>query len=334
MNNSFKRFLVTGGAGFIGSSFIRVGMEKIPFCERIVNLDNLSYAADLRNLDAVKEDPRYVFVKGDIRDQALVEKICIEEKIDAIVHFAAETHVDRSIETPLAFYETNVGGTIALLEVLRRHPHIHLHHISTDEVYGSLSEVGIFSENSPYSPNSPYSASKAASDHFVRAYAHTYGLATTISHCTNNYGPCQYPEKLIPRMIAGCVHRHTLPIYGQGINVRDWIFVDDHSSAVWTILERGVRGETYGIGGGCEMRNLDLVHLLVGRYAAFKQEDPEKVRSLIAFVEDRPGHDLRYAMDCEKIRRELGWSPMNDFSSGIDQTINWYLHHPERLVLV
>ncbi len=328
-----KRFLVTGGAGFIGSSFIRVGMQE-DICERIVNLDNLSYAADLRNLSAVEADARYRFVKGDIRDSALVEKLCVEEKIDVIVHFAAETHVDRSITSPLAFYETNVGGTVALLEVIKKHPHIHMHHISTDEVYGSLTEEGLFSEHSPYRPNSPYSASKAASDHFVRAYAHTYGLSTTISHCTNNYGPCQYAEKLIPRMIAGCAHGQKLPVYGTGVNVRDWIFVDDHSHAVWAILARGKRGETYGIGGGAEWRNIDLVHCLAERYAVRAGQDPEKVRSLISFVEDRPGHDLRYAMDCTKIRAELDWMPQHDFASGIDQTIDWYLQHPERLLLV
>ncbi len=235
----YKRLLVTGGAGFIGSAFIRYGLKQGIGCEKIVNLDLLTYAADLRNLASVENDPRYLFVQGNICDEALVEKICVEMGIDAIVHFAAESHVDRSISGPRAFYETNVGGTIALLEVVRRHPQIHFHHISTDEVYGSLASEGVFSEDSPYRPNSPYAASKAASDHFVRAYAHTYGISTTLSHCTNNYGPGQHVEKFIPRMIYGCYHRQPLPLYGSGANVRDWIFVDDHSEAVWTILEKG-----------------------------------------------------------------------------------------------
>ena len=334
--HGLKRFLVTGGAGFIGSSFIRYGLNHIPYCEKIINLDLLTYAADLRNLVSCETDPRYVFVHGDIRDEVLVEKLCVEYEVDAIVHFAAESHVDRSILGPRAFYETNVSGTMALLEVVRRQPHIHFHQISTDEVYGALQpNEKAFSEESPYRPNSPYAASKAAADHFVRAYSHTYGLSTTISHCTNNYGPCQHVEKFIPRMIAGCYHKKSLPIYGEGANIRDWIFVDDHSEAVWTVLERGKKGQVYAIGGECERKNIDLLHLLIREFAIRNNlpspTDVSRLHSLIAFVSDRPGHDFRYAVDCSKTKQLLGWRPLHDLSSGLSKTIIWYLEHPERL---
>ncbi len=328
----YKRLLVTGGAGFIGSSFIRYGLQQ-RLAEKIVNLDALTYAADLRNLSSVEMDPRYVFCKGDIRDEVLVDKLCLEYKIDAIVHFAAESHVDRSISSPRAFYDTNVGGTLSLLEVVRKNLHIHFHHISTDEVYGSLAQEGAFTENSPYLPNSPYAASKAASDHFVRAYAHTYGISATISHCTNNYGPCQNIEKFIPRMIYGCYNKQPLPVYGRGENIRDWIYVDDHSEAVWSILTHGKKGQVYGIGGKCERKNIDLLHGIIHEFARLKQEDPQDLASLIAFVDDRPGHDLRYAIDFSKAQKELGWAPRNDISSGIRKTIAWYLDNPERLVI-
>ncbi len=331
MEFKFKRFLVTGGAGFIGSSFIRYGLQNILGCEKIINLDLLTYAANLKNLVPIERDPRYFFVQGDICDEALVEKLCLDHQIDAIVHFAAMSHVDRSIADPKAFYETNVGGTLRLLEVVRRSPQIHFHHISTDEVYGSLSQEGHFTENSPYRPNSPYAASKAASDHFVRAYAHTYGLSTTVSHCTNNYGPCQHVEKFIPHMIYGCYHRKPLPIYGNGVNRRDWIFVDDHSQAVWLILERGKRGEVYDIGGGAELKNIDLLHTLIQAFAEAKQEDPRELSSLVTFIADRPGHDFRYAIDCSKIHQELGWRPSHTISTGIHKTIGWYLENPDRL---
>ncbi len=326
-----KRFLVTGGAGFIGSAFIRYGLKHHLQCEKIINLDLLTYAADLRNLTSAEADPRYHFVQGDIRDETLIEKLCAEHNIDAIVHFAAESHVDRSILGPRAFFETNVGGTLSLLEVIRRQRHIHFHHISTDEVYGALTQEGAFTENSPYRPNSPYSASKASSDHFVRSYAHTYGLSTTVSHCTNNYGPCQNVEKFIPRMIAGCFHRKSLPVYGEGIQVRDWIFVDDHSEAVWSILEKGERGNIYGIGGECERRNIDLVHSIVHEFAHLKEENPKDFISLITFIGDRPGHDFRYAIDCSKIKQALCWRPSHDLSLGIRKTIAWYLENPDRL---
>ncbi len=331
MSTRFKRFLVTGGAGFIGSSFIRYGLNNIEGCEKIVNLYLFTYAANLQNLASVADDPRYLFVQGDIRDEAFIEYLCIQHEIEAIVHFAAESHVDRSIHGPKLFYETNVGGTIALLEVVRRHPHIHFHHISTDEVFGSLELQGHFTENSPYRPNSPYSASKAASDHFVRAYTHTYNLSTTMSHCTNNYGPGQYVEKFIPQMIACCQQKKSLPVYGKGENVRDWIFVDDHSEAVWMILEKRESGQTYAIGGECEKRNIDLLQTIIDEFAKIKQEDPNSFKELIRFVPDRPGHDLRYAIDCSKIKKQIGWRPLHDFSSGIRKTISWYIENPKRL---
>lgn len=333
MSTPLKRYLVTGGAGFIGSAFIRYGLSHAVSCEQIVTLDLLTYAANLRNLNAVKLDPRHVFVQGDIRDEQLVEQLICEFKLDAIVHFAAESHVDRSIDGPRAFYETNVGGTLSLLDVVRRHPQVHFHQISTDEVFGSLSSDGCFTETSPYRPNSPYSASKAAADHFVRAYAHTYGISTTLSYCTNNYGPYQYVEKFIPRMISGLVNETSLPVYGSGENVRDWIFVDDHVEAVWKILENRQPGRVYGIGGGCEKKNVDLLTVLIETYARMKKRDVERLKRLITYVSDRPGHDLRYAMDCTKMARELNWQPKHCFSLGIEKTIAWYLEHPERLAL-
>jgi dTDP-glucose 4,6-dehydratase len=320
-----RRFLVTGGAGFIGSAFIRHGLAHVPFCEKIVNLDLLTYAGDLANLKEVEGDSRYHFALGDVRDVRLVSSLCREHKIEAIVHFAAESHVDRSIEEARAFYDTNVGGTLSLLEVVRSQPHIHFHQISTDEVYGSLFSSGHFAENSPYLPNSPYAASKAAADHFVRAFAHTYGLSTTLSHCTNNYGPFQHEEKLIPRMIHSLIHNNPLPIYGQGQNVRDWLFVDDHAEALWMILEKGERGQVYDIGGECEKRNIDVVHLIIEAFATLTHQDPQQLQKRIAFIPDRPGHDLRYAIDCSKIKRELNWRPVHDFSSGLIKTLSWYL---------
>lgn len=324
---------MTGGSGFIGSSFIRYCLEQGASCERVCNLDLLTYAADIRNLKEVELDSRYRFIQGDICNETLVETLCVEEEIDAIVHFAAESHVDRSIATPQAFYHTNVGGTLALLEVVRRHPKIHFHHISTDEVFGSLADEGFFSENSLYRPNSPYSASKAASDHFVRAYAHTYGLSTTTSHCTNNYGPCQHIEKFIPRMIANLIAEQPLPVYGEGKNIRDWIYVKDHSAAVWTILQNAVSGETFGIGGECEMRNIDLLERLIDYFAEAQEVEVGRLRSLITFVPDRPGHDLRYGMDCRKIQSQLGWRPTHDLSIGLRSTIAWYLKHFEDLAI-
>jgi len=319
-----KRLLVTGGAGFIGSSFIRYGLQQMTGCEFIVNLDLLTYAANLKNLSSIEHDPRYLFVQGDIRDEACVEALCTKHGIEAIVHFAAETHVDRSISGPSVFYETNVGGTIALLEVVRRHPQIHFHHISTDEVFGSLGPHGHFTEESAYRPNSPYSASKAAADHFVRSYAHTYGLSTTLSHCTNNYGPGQHVEKFIPLMITCCQNKKPFPVYGTGENIRDWIFVDDHSEAVWMILKNKQPHQTYGIGGGYERKNIDLLYAIIDQFALMNNQDPESYHRLIQFVPDRPGHDFRYAIDCSKMKTELGWTPAHDFAEGITKTIKWY----------
>lgn len=313
--------LVTGGAGFIGSSFIRYLLRSAEFTGRILNYDLLTYAASLSYLDGFQEHPRYRFIQGDILNQSLVEKLIAEYEIDTIVHFAAETHVDRSISSALPFIETNVKGTLSLLEALRKTPYVHFHHISTDEVYGSLGESGCFTEHSPYRPNSPYSASKAASDHLVRAFAHTYGLSTTISNCSNNYGPCQYPEKLIPLMIHNCLKKKALPIYGRGSNVRDWLYVDDHAEAIFRILQKGKKGQTYNIGGGTEVSNLEMVHLLIELIQA---EKPDDYRSLIRFVQDRPGHDYRYAIDNSKIRNELGWNPATSLPEGLKRTVKWY----------
>lgn len=322
--------LVTGGAGFIGSAFIRHLLSpQVDFKGTCVNLDALTYAGNLENLAQLASDARYVFEHGDIRQQALIEHLCQEHVIDTIIHFAAESHVDRSIVDPQAFIETNVMGTFHLLEVVRKNPHIHFHHVSTDEVYGSLGEFGYFTEHTPYQPNSPYSASKAASDHLVRAYHHTYQLSTCISNCSNNYGPYHFPEKLIPVMILNCFERKPLPIYGQGLNVRDWLHVEDHARALYLLLKEGRKGDTYNIGGGAEWRNIDLVHEIVKLIADVQNVPLEELQSLITFVKDRPGHDLRYAIDYSKIRRELGWQPARTFSEGLKQTILWYMQNQE-----
>lgn len=321
----YKRVLVTGGAGFIGSSFVRYTLKKIS-CQQLVNLDSLEYSANLDNLKEIESDPRYVFVKGDICDEALVEQLCIDYAIEAIVHFAAQTHVDRSIATPKLFAQTNVMGTVSLLEVVRRHPHIHFHQISTDEVYGSI-ESGFFNEDSPYHPSSAYSASKAAADHFVQAYGLTYGISYTLSHCTNNYGPCQHREKLIPCWIGALMEKQALPVYGTGENIRDWLFVDDHSQALWTILEKGARGRVYDIGGGCQMRNVDIAHLLIDVFVSLFGESREELSRLITYVSDRPGHDFRYAIDFGRIHRELGWVPRHGIREGLEKTVLFYASH-------
>jgi dTDP-glucose 4,6-dehydratase len=287
----------------------------------VCNLDALTYAAHPDALKGLETHPRYRFVQGNILNQPLIEKLLQEREIDAIVHFAAETHVDRSIASAKPFVETNVLGTLSLLEAVRQFPEVHFHHVSTDEVYGSLGEGGSFSEKSPYRPNSPYSASKAASDHLVRAFAHTYGLSTTISHCSNNYGPYQNSEKFIPLMILHCLKGKPLPVYGRGANVRDWLYVDDHAEALWTILCKGQKGETYDIGGKTELSNLELLELLIALLAERKGEHPEKYRKLIRFVADRPGHDFRYAIDTTKIERELGWFPKVRLQEGLEKTI-------------
>lgn len=321
--------LITGGAGFIGSAFIRYLLAKNDFQGKIINFDLLTYAGNLENLVSIADDPRYVFVKGNISDQELVESLCHTYNIDTIVHFAAESHVDRSIHGPQSFIETNILGTFHLLEVVRRNPHIHFHHVSTDEVYGSLGDLGFFTEATPYSPNSPYSASKASSDHLVRAYHHTYRISATISNCSNNYGPFQFPEKLIPLMILNCLARKPLPVYGAGTNVRDWLYVDDHADAIWTILEKGKRGETYNVGGESEWQNLALIHEMIRILADTLQIPAEEFTKLITFVKDRPGHDQRYAIDCTKIKTELGWKPQHMFAEGMKETIDWYLNNTQ-----
>jgi dTDP-glucose 4,6-dehydratase len=320
-----KNILVTGGAGFIGSSFIRFLIQNPDFQGNVINYDLLTYAANLENLKGVAHSKRYRFFQGNILDAKLLEKIFLDQEIDTVVHFAAETHVDRSIDSPGDFIETNINGTYVLLELMRKFPHIHFHHISTDEVYGSLGEGGSFSEHSQIRPNSPYAASKAASDHLVRAYAHTYGISSTVSHCSNNYGPCQYPEKLIPLMILNALNRKPLPIYGNGANVREWLFVDDHARAVWEILLRGKNREVYDIGGTDEVKNSDLVHLLLKIIAEETGQNGEALTSLIRYVPDRPGHDFRYSIDDAKIRRELGWEPKVDLKEGLKKTVRWYV---------
>lgn len=318
-----KSLLITGGCGFIGSAFIRYLFRSPPFSGRIVNLDLLTYAANPQPIS----HPRYSFVKGDIRDQPLVERLFCKHSIDTVVHFAAETHVDRSIADAMPFVETNIKGTLSLLEAVRKFPHIHFHHISTDEVYGSLGKEGFFSEQSPHRPNSPYAASKAASDHLVRAFAHTYSLSVTFSHCSNNYGPGQYPEKLIPLMIHNALSGKPLPVYGEGAEMRDWLYVDDHAEAIWTILQKGKRGETYDIGGNGERTNLALLHQLL---AILKEETGIDAKPLIRFVPNRPGHDFRYAIDSSKIQQELGWRPMTSLEEGLKKTVRELVFQADR----
>jgi len=322
-----KNILVTGGAGFIGSAFIRHALKTEDFTGTIVNYDLLTYAGNLENLKTVENDPRYIFKQGDISNEALIKHLVFEHDIDTIIHFAAESHVDRSILTPKAFLETNIMGTFHLLEVLKKFPNIHFHHVSTDEVYGCLGDTGLFTEETPYSPNSPYSASKAASDHLVRAYGTTYQLSTCISNCSNNYGPYHFPEKLIPLMILNCLEGKPLPVYGNGTNVRDWLYVEDHVSALWMLLKMGKKGETYNIGGECELKNIDLIHIIINILSELNIKDKENLESLIHFVKDRPGHDFRYAIDCAKIKREINWQPSHCFDEGIRKTINWYLEN-------
>ncbi len=328
----FKRhvqnILVTGGSGFIGSAFIRYLLTKVKnFQGKCVNLDLLTYAGNPENLKAVEKDPRYTFVHGNICDEKLVEEICQKYRIDTIIHLAAESHVDRSIHSPHDFIETNVLGTFHLLEVVRRHPNIHFHHVSTDEVYGCLGDEGYFTEETPYHPNSPYSASKASSDHFVRAYGTTYGISTCVSNCSNNYGPYQFPEKMIPVMVLNCLDKKPLPVYGEGKNVRDWLYVDDHAEALWMLLKNGKKGETYNIGGNAERKNIDVVKAIVKIIEEVKSE--KGLDRLITFVKDRPGHDFRYAIDCSKIESELGWKPSHNFESGLKSTVKWYIDHKE-----
>ncbi|MEN6337774.1 MAG: dTDP-glucose 4,6-dehydratase, partial [Phycisphaerales bacterium] len=293
-----KSILVTGGAGFIGSNFIRMALEEHPDVH-VVNLDKLTYAGNLQNLAEVQDHPQYTFVHGDICDAALVERLLVEHKIDTIVNFAAESHVDRSITGPKIFIETNVTGTLTLLQAARDKGLERFLQVSTDEVYGSLGSEGKFTEQTSLSPNSPYSASKASADHLVRAFGHTFGLKYNITRCSNNYGPYQFPEKLIPLMIHNALHDKDLPVYGDGMQVRDWLYVYDHCTAIWRVLERAAPGEIYNIGGCNEKANIEVIELILGRLS--------KPKTLIRHVKDRPGHDRRYAIEAEKIIGQLGW---------------------------
>jgi dTDP-glucose 4,6-dehydratase len=334
------KILVTGGCGFIGSNFVRHVLTKTDHVQ-VINLDLLTYAGNLANVTHVQKDfpERYRFIKGDISDKELVRRVFETSSVDGVIHFAAESHVDRSILGPEAFVRTNIYGTFNLLETCRRFwfsgqpdalKEKRFLHVSTDEVYGSLGSTGYFTEHTPYDPSSPYSASKAASDHLTRAYFRTYGLPTIITNCSNNYGPYQFPEKLIPLMIHNAMMGLELPVYGDGGNVRDWLHVEDHCSALRLVLEKGVPGESYNIGGSCEKKNLELVHFICD----FLDErlGPIKARprrTLIRFVTDRPGHDRRYAMDASKIMKELGWRVQVPFEEGLRQTIEWYLANTE-----
>lgn len=323
-----ENILVTGGCGFIGSNFIRFLLARSDFSGRIVNVDKLTYAGNAENLAGVTDhySQRYIFEQADICDSAAMGTIFSRYDIDTVCHFAAESHVDRSIVGPDAFIQTNINGTFNLLEQARsRGERLALfHHVSTDEVYGSLGPDGRFRETTPYQPNSPYSASKAGSDHLVRAYHHTYGLPVTVSNCSNNYGPYQFPEKLVPLMILNALENKPLPVYGDGSNVRDWLHVEDHCRAVWAIMKHGKHGRTYNIGGDCEKRNIDVVTEICAALDRLSPA-PQSRRELIRFVEDRPGHDQRYAIDFSRIRDELAWTPHETFTSGLEKTIRWYL---------
>jgi len=330
-DTEFKNLLVTGGCGFIGSNFIRHVMTRTPFAGRIINVDCLTYAGNPENLTDIAADfpSRYVFKKINICDADHVEAVFSQFDIDAVCHFAAESHVDRSIKTPGHFIQTNIVGTFNLLEAakFRGNRFKLFHHVSTDEVYGSLGPRGKFREKTPYRPNSPYSASKAASDHLVRAYHKTFRLPVTISNCSNNYGPYQFPEKLIPLVTLNALEGKPLPVYGDGKNVRDWLYVEDHCEAIWTIMEKGRLGQTYNIGGGAEMENIVIVQMICDILDEIAPaRDGQSRRRLITFVKDRPGHDRRYAIDFTKLNRELGWSPKESFRSGLRKTIQWYLY--------
>jgi dTDP-glucose 4,6-dehydratase len=326
------RILVTGGAGFIGSALIRRLIRRTD--AEVVNLDKLTYAATPEALEEAADDPRYRLVQGDICDGALVEALLEETAPDAVVHLAAESHVDRSIDGPAAFLQTNVNGTFTLLEAARRwragrKGEFRFHHVSTDEVFGSLGpEDPAFTEETPYRPNSPYAASKAASDHLVRAWGETYGLPVVLTNCSNNYGPWQFPEKLIPVMVIAAAEGRPMPVYGRGDNVRDWLHVEDHAAALHLVLERGTIGQSYNVGGNAERRNIDLVRRIAAAMDRLRPGGAPHER-LIAFVADRPGHDRRYAIENGHIRRELGWAPERTLEEGLDATVAWYLEHEE-----
>ena len=328
-------WLVTGGAGFIGGNFV---LEAVHAGVRVVNLDALTYAGNLGTLAPIQGNPRHVFVHGDIGDRSLVAALLAEHRPDAIVNFAAESHVDRSIDGPAAFVMTNVVGTLGLLEGARdfwrdspaaQRDAFRFLHVSTDEVYGSLGDTGAFTEETPFAPNSPYSASKAASDHLVRAFHHTFGLPVLTTNCSNNYGPYQFPEKLIPLIIHKAMHGEPLPVYGDGLNVRDWLYVADHCAAIRRVLESGRVGETYNVGGDSERQNIEVVRAICALLDARRpRADGAARESQITYVKDRPGHDRRYAIDASKLKRELGWAPTVDFETGIARTVDWYLDNP------
>ncbi|MDV3243297.1 MAG: dTDP-glucose 4,6-dehydratase [Methylocaldum sp.] len=330
-----KTILVTGGAGFIGGNFVLRQMRRANL--QVVNLDALTYAGNLDTLESIKDNPAHVFVLGSIGDRSLVDYLLERYQPDAIVNFAAESHVDRSIDSPEPFIQTNILGTFQLLEAARRywrslspkaHKAFRFLHVSTDEVYGTLGSEGFFTEENPYRPNSPYSASKASSDHLVRAYFHTYGMPTLTTNCSNNYGPYQFPEKLIPLMIHNAMNGKPLPVYGTGANVRDWLYVEDHCRAVERVLEDGKAGEVYNIGGNNEKTNLEVVETICSLLDELLPNSKYRPhRELITFVTDRPGHDLRYAIDAGKIRRELGWEPAETFETGLRKTVEWYLEN-------
>lgn len=329
-----KTLLVTGGAGFIGSNFVHLILKQFQNIQIIV-MDKLTYAGNLDSLRNVAGDSRYTFVHSDICDAKLITMLFQQHQPSGIIHFAAESHVDRSIDGPAEFIQTNINGTFTLLEAARQYladsadeakSEFRFLHVSTDEVYGSLGSTGYFTEETPYAPNSPYSASKASSDHLVRAYFHTYGLPVLMTNCSNNYGPYQFPEKLIPLMLLNALEGKPLPVYGTGQNVRDWLYVEDHCTAILQVLEKGKPGEKYNIGGHNEKTNLEIVHTMCDILDSRKpREDGKSYREQITFVKDRPGHDMRYAIDASKIQRELGWVPAETFETGIVKTVDWYL---------
>ena len=330
-----KKILITGGAGFIGSHVVRLFVQKYPEYS-IFNLDALTYAGNLENITDIEKSPNYTFVKGDITDETFITNLFAEHQFDGVVHLAAESHVDRSIEDPMAFVKTNVIGTVNLLNAARKlwannFEGKRFYHISTDEVYGSLGAEGLFTETTAYDPNSPYSASKASSDHFVRAYGETYGLPFVLTNCSNNYGPNHFPEKLIPLFINNIINNKPLPVYGDGNYTRDWLFVKDHAIAIDLVFHQGRNHETYNIGGFNEWKNIDLVKLLCQKMDDKLGRIPGESAQLITYVKDRPGHDLRYAIDANKINKELGWEPTVTFEQGLEVTIDWYLNNQDWL---
>lgn len=330
---AIETVFVTGGSGFIGSNFLTFFVPRYPDV-KFVNIDKVTYAANPKSLEAIQHRENYLFEKADITETLAVLKLFERYAPEGVIHLAAETHVDRSLHFPVDFATTNFVGTANLLEASRGcwegdRAFCRFHHVSTDEVYGELGEKGKFSEDRPYDPSSPYSASKAGSDHLVRAYHRSYGLPVTISNCSNNYGPRQFPEKLIPLMILKARAGDPLPVYGRGENVRDWLYVADHCRALWTVFTGGREGETYNVGGNCEKTNLEVVRLICEAVAEETGQSPERLKGLITFVEDRAGHDYRYAMDTSKIANELGWRPREDFESGLRRTVRWYMENPD-----